>query len=155
MADTQQQSIHKLVKQIQQSLANSSVGAAARAKVEKWLKITEQELRDTMRFEGYMPRTPINYSRTGGYGQATYRSSVRQIGSAMVGEVSYAPYSLPSWFTPGASVDVPTLFEHGYTTWFEGPPYFGSRKGHHIMEMTANQVIAAAAADGVTITFNP
>lgn len=141
--------------------------AAARALADQYLQSIEKDLQATMRQIGYKPGgagkvyvgSRVAWAgRTGQYPSSTQISPIVTVGNQVQGTVGYKPYRSSSFLGQG-SVDIPSLFEEGYSVKpglsFSERPYFGHRTGWHIMQMVANRWVHQGAAQGVTITYNP
>lgn len=142
--------------------------AEARQKVTEWQIRVEKALRRTMADDGYMPGSPVFYTRTGQYPQSTQKSTPEVTGSVVYGEVGYTAYSKTGLYGRKGSVDIPTMIEHGYQVrtianyktpkgaWrrdFRFIPYFGVRPGVPVRALVVSELAGAAAAEGVRISL--
>lgn len=154
--------------------------AQARALVQKWQVIVNETLRKTMEEKGYMPGSPVYYTRTGKYPTSTAIGPITagvQAGVGVAsGAVGYTSYERQGYYGHKPTIDIPTMIETGYQVTkkvkYYGPtvtkeghsaskgrfdfrniPYFGVRPGVPVRQMVVSALAGRAAAEGVKITL--
>lgn len=148
------------------ALANgvaSKYGSMTRQKaislVQKWAKLLENVLKDSMRTSFYMPYAPKVYARTGqifNHVEITYKNTQLEA----TANIHYTDYPSRSFLNGGSGWNVMRILEHGYTyspkmpAWMKHVPYCGFRPGQHLLEHVANSWKGLAAGAGVTITYS-
>lgn len=134
----------------------------------EWQQRVKKTLQDNVGKHSYKPGGGVghtgyfqaNVANLGPIQQTTGNATVLGQTVPYVGavstSVSYNAYSRESWIGQG-SVDIPTLFEAGWTTRANVPwrntPYAGIRNAAPIMSMTVAELAPQAAGCGVKISL--
>lgn len=142
--------------QIQSGTVNNATMAQAQAKAKQWADRVHRAIRAHIPQQMYKPGGNVVYRRTGQIFSrlATDYNVGNNIASAYVHYTEYPSHSV--FGSANDNYDVTQLLEEGYAVrsglWFSNKPYFGYRKGAHLLSFVVGQLQAAAAADGVVLS---
>lgn len=150
--------LQSIVNSIQQNFQAGQAGVMqnARAKVNKWANTIYNAVKAELP-KLYMPGTPSVYRRTG---QLLHSAELVVGGSSATAKatIRFQRRSTPSFFGGQAMGNLMAALDLGYQVkapvWFRDRAYMGYRGAKNILANVAARYVAAAAADGVTVTFN-